>query len=296
MRIVCIEGKFSEVTVMRRRMNAEEDVEGRPYIEQIPALLRKIVDVENFIAPQNANDWLAAIGESEAEQVIQELSVFRVNVQRWLNAVTLPIDQLVLTLAQDVFSEASDLALAHKLALVLRQVADDHADWRLPELTSELAVIAKNERRFIGFSSDDSGFDPERHRGRVVVTTMHKAKGLEWDRVYLMSVNNYDFPSNMPNDRFISERWFVRSGLNLEAEALAQLTALESTSEYDWYEEGAATLRSRLDYVKERLRLLYVGITRAKRDLIVTWNSGRQGDATPSLALSELMGWWEGDR
>jgi len=257
-------------------------------------LLRKMVDVENFIAPRQDNDWLAVIGESEAEQVVEEISAFRVNVQRWLNAVTLPIDQLALTLAQDVFSEASDLALAHKLALALRQAADDHADWRLPELTAELAVIAKNERRFIGFSSDDSGFDPERHRGKVVVTTMHKAKGLEWDRVYLMSVNNYDFPSNMPNDRFISERWFIRGGLNLEAESLAQLTALESTSEYDWYEEGAATMRSRLDYVKERLRLLYVGITRAKKDLIVTWNSGRQGDATPSLALSELMGFIEG--
>ena len=117
----------------------------------------------------------------------------------------------------------------------------------------------------------------------------------------MMSVNNYDFPSNMPNDNFISEKWFVRTSahsanvrLNLEAEALSQLTALESTSEYDVYEEGTATLQSRLGYVKERLRLLYVGITRAKKDLIVTWNSGRQGDATPSLALSELMGWWEG--
>ena len=271
-------------------------------------LLRKMVDVENFVAPQNADDWRSAVGENEAEHVIQELSAFRVVIQRWLSAVTLPIDQLVLTLAQDVFSEASDLALAHKLALVLRSAADDHADWRLPELTAELAVIAKNERRFIGFSSDDSGFDPERHRGRVVVTTMHKAKGLEWDRVYLMSVNNYDFPSGMPNDRFISERWFVRSGLDLSAEALAQLSALGSryvpptnggttrppSNEYDWYEEGAATMRSRLDYVKERLRLFYVGITRAKRELIVTWNSGRQGDATPSLPLSELMGWWEG--
>ncbi|MBL0348311.1 3'-5' exonuclease [Candidatus Villigracilis affinis] len=246
--------------------------------------------MENFIAPSQADEWLAAIGEVDSPQVIEELSVFRVNVQRWLNAVALPIDQLVLTLAQDVFSGASDLALAYKLALVLRKAADDHADWRLPELASELAVIAKNERRFIGFSDDDSGFDPERHRGKVVVTTMHKAKGLEWDRVYMMSVNNYDFPSNMPNDRFISEKWFVRSGLNLEAEALEQLKALESNSEYDWYEEGTATMRSRLDYVKERLRLLYVGITRAKKDLIVTWNSGRQGDATPSLAMSELMG------
>jgi DNA helicase-2/ATP-dependent DNA helicase PcrA len=58
-------------------------------------------------------------------------------------------------------------------------------------------------------------------------------------------------------------------------------------------EVGSATTHSQLDYVKERLRLLYVGITRAKKDLIVTWNSGRQGEATPSLAMSELMGWWE---
>jgi DNA helicase-2/ATP-dependent DNA helicase PcrA len=260
-------------------------------LKRVTDVLRGLLHVEDFIAPNHADDWLSGLGE--ADEVIAELSEFRVNVQRWLNAVTLPIDQLVLTLAQDVFSEVSDLALAHKLALVLRQTADDHNDWRLPELTSELTVIAKNERRFIGFSDDDSGFDPEKHRGKVVVTTMHKAKGLEWDRVYLMSVNNYDFPSNEPNDRFISEKWFVRGSLNLEAEALAQLTALESDGEYDAYEEGAATHRSRLDYVKERLRLFYVGITRAKKDLIVTWNSGRQGDATPSLALSELMGWWE---
>jgi DNA helicase-2/ATP-dependent DNA helicase PcrA len=262
----------------------------------VTRLLRKMDNVEDFVAPHEADRWLAGVGKSEPEHVVGELQEFRVNVQRRLNAVMLPIDQLVLTLAQDVFTSAADLALAHKLALVLRQAADDHPDWRLPELTSELGVIAKNERRFIGFSSDDSGFDPEQYRGKVVVTTMHKAKGLEWDRVYLMSINNYDFPSNMPNDRFISEKWFIRGGLNLEAEALAQLSALESTSEYEYYEEGAATLRSRLNYVKERLRLFYVGITRAKRELIVTWNTGRQGDATPSLPMAELMGWWEGIR
>jgi DNA helicase-2/ATP-dependent DNA helicase PcrA len=265
--------------------------EGDPELmKHVTGLLRKITHVEDYVAPSH-DDLLNTL--SEAEEVIEELRAFRVNVQRWLNAVTLPIDQLILTLAQDVFTAPADLALAHKLALVLRKAADDHHDWRLPELTAELTLIAKNERKFIGFSEDDSGFDPERHRGKVVVTTMHKAKGLEWDRVYMMSVNNYDFPSNMPGDTFISEKWFVRGRLNLEAEALAQLTALELTSEYEWYEEGVATQQSRLGYVKERLRLLYVGITRAKKDLIVTWNTGRKGDATPSLALQELMGWWE---
>jgi DNA helicase-2/ATP-dependent DNA helicase PcrA len=249
---------------------------------------------EQGVREEAASYGETAIAEGEMEQVNAELNDFRVHVRRWLESVTLPIDQLVLTLAQDIFTEAADLALAHKLALVLRKAANDHTDWRLPELTAELAVIAKNERRFIGFSSDDSGFDPEQHKGKVVVTTMHKAKGLEWDRVYLMSVNNYDFPSNQPNDRFISEKWFLRNNLNLEAEALAQLNAATSSSEYDWYDEGASTLAARIDYVKERLRLFYVGITRAKKELIVTWNTGRQGDATPSLALSALMGWWEG--
>ncbi len=297
--------KLSKAYEVFRRDWREQRVENREVVSSdysttellnyVTALLRRLVHVEKFIAPNQADDWLSTLGESEAMHVIEELKEFRVNIQRWLapRAVTLPIDQLALTLAQDVFSEASDLALAHKLALVLRKAANDHKEWRLPELTAELAVIAKNERRFIGFSSDDSGFDPERHRGKVVVTTMHKAKGLEWDRVYMMSVNNYDFPSNMPGDTFIAEKWFVRGKLNLEAESLAQLTALESNSEYDWYEEGTATMQSRLGYVKERLRLLYVGITRAKKDLIVTWNSGRQGDATPSLAMSELIGWWE---
>ena len=268
-------------------------------------LLRKIGEMESYVAPFTPypspggrgagvrEDWLATLGEEEAEQVIPELKEFRVVVNRWLKAVTLPIDQLILTLAQELFTDAADLALAHKLALVMAQAADDHGDWRLPELTAELGVIARNERRFIGFSSDDSGFDPNAHRGVVVVTTMHKAKGLEWDRVYLMSVNNYDFPSLQPFDRYISEKWFLRSGLNLEAEALAQLRALNSTGEYEWYEEGASTAQSRADYTRERLRLLYVGITRARRDLIVTWNSGRQGDAQPSLAMEALRGWWE---
>ncbi|MDH4208567.1 MAG: hypothetical protein OEV76_06820, partial [Anaerolineae bacterium] len=128
------------------------------------------------------------------------------------------------------------------------------------------------------------------HRGQVVVSTIHKAKGLEWDRVYLMSVNSYDFPSASEGDSYISERWFARDNLNLEAEALAQLEALDRGEEY---REGEATNQARLDYAAERLRLLYVGLTRAKKELIVTWNTGRRGDQVPALPLIALQGFWE---
>ena len=53
---------------------------------------------------------------------------------------------------------------------------------------------------------------------------------------------------------------------------------------------------ARIDYAAERLRLLYVGITRAKRDLIVTWNTGRSpsGALQPAAPLIALHAWWEG--
>jgi len=156
----------------------EEIEKGRPYMERAAELLRKVRRTEEYLSPESEPvGWLASLGESEAEDVIQELIDFRVHVKRWLEAVTLPIDQLILTLAQDVFTSPADLALAHKLALVLRSAADDHADWRLPELTSELAVIAKNERRFIGFSSDDAGFDPERPTVPAWPRGTHKNRG-----------------------------------------------------------------------------------------------------------------------
>lgn len=281
--------KLSKAYQVWRRAWREDDSQ-KDFYNHLGELIRKCIEVEAFLAPRSGKDWLTSLAETESEVVTAELEAFRGLVRRWQGTALLPIDQMILTLAQDLFSEPADLALAHKLALVLRQVANDHADWRLPELTAELGVVARNERRFLGFGNDDSGFNPDRYRGKVVVSTMHKSKGLEWDRVYLMSVNNYDFPSGEPGDIYLSEKWFARNGLNLEAEALAQLENALATSEFDWKTEGQATLRARMDYVRERLRLLYVGITRARLELVITWNTGRQGTQRQSLPFAALQG------
>jgi DNA helicase-2/ATP-dependent DNA helicase PcrA len=86
----------------------------------------------------------------------------------------------------------------------------------------------------------------------------------------------------------MSDKWFARGGLNLRAEGLAQLRAIVSGAPY---REGDATGDARIEYAAERLRLLYVGITRARSELIVTWNKGRKGDliaAKPLPALRSL--------
>jgi DNA helicase-2/ATP-dependent DNA helicase PcrA len=272
------------------RRDEREDEEAIAEVQRLARAVRNCRHVEDYIWPRADRDWLHEVDLSlETEETFHYLEVFRDLVRRWQEASLLPIDQLVLTLAQDIFEEPADLAVAHKLALVLRRAGDLHPDWRLPELTQELGVVARNERRFLGLSKDDLGFDPERHRGQVVVSTIHKAKGLEWDRVYLMSVNSYNFPSAGEGDSFIAERWFVRDQMNVEAEALAQLEALDESLPY---REGEAREQARLDYAAERLRLLYVGITRAKRDLIITWNTGRRGDQTAAAPWIALQEFW----
>ena len=250
-------------------------------VDEAVKQLKRVKQVEDLVAPR-LHDWLddAAQGDSPAS-----LETFRDKTASWLRAANMPIDQLILTLSGDIFLDANDIATAHMIALHLAQLQQQQVQYRLPDFAQELYEIASNRRKFRSWGNDESRFDPDAHKGKVTVTTLHKAKGLEWDFVAIVSVNNYDFPSAEKRDSYISEKWFIRDELNLPAEALAQLDCLRGGKTY---REGFASLDARVEYAAERLRLLYVGITRARRALTISWNTGRnssQGEATPLHAL-----------
>jgi len=283
--------KLSKAYKVWRRAE-REDEEHWPFNEQIANLIKNCKRVEDYIWPRPTDTWLedVEIKFENPARIIDELTEFREVIRRWHGTIFLPIDQLILTIAQDLFLTPAELALAHKLSVLLRQFATSHPDWRLPEFTDEIKQIADNQRRFLGFSDEDSAFNPDLYPGQVVVATMHKAKGLEWDAVFLTAVNNYNFPSGEKYDQFQSEKWYVRDHLNLEAETLAQLLTLLDDHPMDWYLEGQATLEARQDFIRERLRLLFVGITRARRWLTITTNAGRNANGNvPARALLELI-------
>jgi DNA helicase II / ATP-dependent DNA helicase PcrA len=198
-----------------------------PLYQSTEELLRKCSQLEDFLWPVPGSDWLEEQHQGSVQDaVLDELDRLRFWICRWQQATLLPVDQLLLTIAQDLFTNPAELALTHKLALAMEHTANVHPDWHLEEFTLEMENIAQNRRKFAGFSEEDTGFDPDQHKGKVVVATIHKAKGLEWDRVYLMSASNYDFPSGEAYDNFIGEKWYVRNRLNLPAETLAKLKAL----------------------------------------------------------------------
>jgi DNA helicase-2/ATP-dependent DNA helicase PcrA len=255
-------------------------------ITDLANLINTISEPETFLAPRPGRDWLDSIPE-KYQSFRNYLVDFKSSMLKWQDAAQLPIDQLIMTISSEIFTEPAAQALSHMLASHVKLLSNSHPAWGLSAFLDELRALARNERRF--YSSGDEGqFNPDDHKGKVVVTTAHKAKGLEWDRVYLMSANNYNFPAGDDGDIYIAEKWFIRDNLNLPAETIACLDYL-ADPEKSYPVEGTASVTARDEYIRERLRLFYVSITRAKRELIITWNTGRSGKCIPCKALNALI-------
>lgn len=270
--------------------------------ERDEAWLTQAVQVFNGADQAESFLWPSPAGTNSAEPIYATLAAidpelaedarqFSDHVRRWLDAITLPVDQLALIINQELFSDPADIALGFKFASSLRLAAFQHPTWRLPEFAKELEDISTRERRYFGLDTAIEGYQPT--PGKVTVATMHQAKGLEWDRVYVTGVSSYAFPSMEPNDYYGDEKHYLAGRLNLKAEIAAQLDALLTRR---GYEPGLATRRARVDFAAERLRLLYVAITRARRELMISWNTGRFAAKSqsavnrPSLALVALGG------
>ena len=172
---------------------------------------------------------------------------------------------MVLAMADELFAHSErhdgDLAIAYQIATILRNWREAQPDWRLPELIFELNNVVTGRRSLPIAKPSDFGYEPA--PGRITLATQHSAKGLEWDAVFLVGIDGYWIPSNLEayfqgvNEAF---------GGDPSAEAAAQLHYLLQGNA-GIYSGRSATESAHIDIISERLRLLYVGITRARRYL-----------------------------
>jgi DNA helicase-2/ATP-dependent DNA helicase PcrA len=117
---------------------------------------------------------------------------------------------------------------------------------------------------------------PDRAReGAVQILTIHTAKGLEWDRVFVPFVVDGSFPSTQGRDRWTSNAKGFPYPLRGDADVLPRLTA--------WTSKGLSALVA--DYVEEatseEIRLAYVAFTRARHALHVSGHRWGRTQKTP---------------
>lgn len=103
--------------------------------------------------------------------------------------------------------------------------------------------------------------------GSVTLATIHKSKGMEWDAVIITGINKSDFPSSL-DDYFRVDRKYLRPDfeypeafVNMDIDKILGINRGKTRASY---EDDL-----KLALIGERVRLLYVGITRAKSSLLL---------------------------
>lgn len=241
---------------------------------KILPLLRSIYLPELFLFPSSSygidRSFPKGILSPEEEGVLERLSDF---LKRCLSVRSLPVEDLVLTLSdllfqpnyfQDDKNVQSDQAVAYHIAQLVGQWRELHPEWRLPELSARLREVAKGRIPLRLTGTMTEGYTPS--PGRITLSTQHGAKGMEWDGVFLVGIDGRWIPGTLEAPFYSSNLY---QGIDLSAETKYFLQEL-----MDWNNDSAPghtpTEAAQIEVICERLRLLYVGITRARRYLYVS--------------------------
>jgi DNA helicase-2/ATP-dependent DNA helicase PcrA len=263
---------------------------------RLQTVLRSVYQPESLLFPQEYGGLAAALPANVVqEQELNHIARLVNFLQRLFPLALLPIDDLVIALGDELFAATektgqvneTDLAIAYQVANVLRRWYDMEPSWRLPELAEQLGDVARGRIRLNVVDAVDEGFEPR--PGRVTLTTQHSAKGLEWDAVFLIGIDGMWIPGSL-------DSLFLGVDSDLGGDPTAEITAqlqLLMKGHPTNYSGLTATESAHVEVIAERLRLLYVGITRARRFLHITRSRvtrkyAREYNAEPTTALGVL--------
>lgn len=190
---------------------------------------------------------------------LEEAARFAGEAAVWLRASALPIEELIATLVIELRMPAEMAGFSANLARYLSRLMREHPEYGLAEVASHLDRRRATDVSISISDSNSSVYQPR--KGIITVSTYHRAKGLEWDVVYLTGLNEWHFPSD-PASKFFEDK---------SEEACAVERAIGDLSARV---PGGRVNQPppEIEYIAERLRLVYVGITRAKKALSMSYH------------------------
>ncbi|MCY7384550.1 MAG: ATP-dependent helicase [Microcoleus sp. CAN_BIN18] len=168
----------------------------------------------------------------------------------------LPPYQIISFLALALQYDQTELATADKLAeRVAIQTAGNNLMSNILEVLSEIV----SSERFEPVDADDKIEERYTSKGQLTIITMHKAKGLDWDCVFLPFLHDQTIPGSLrvlPQARFLGDFTLAEVARAQIRASLHEKYPLPNLAEA-WEQAG---------YLKtaEEFRLLYVAMTRAK--------------------------------
>ena len=196
------------------------------------------------------------------------------------------IDKLILFIGNSMMMEDEERAIVDYLGFYVKYLLAENNSMNLQQIYN---LLSDRKNRVFSYIievvSEINGY--EALPGSITVCNYHKSKGLEWDCVFLLGMTQFNFPDNI-YEKFQCDKWYLKEKYkNPESNIKAEIDFMlhgEVTKNY------AKEIKENL--IKEKIRLLYVGITRAKEMLILS--ASEKNSATdrnkqnPSMYLNIL--------
>lgn len=209
-------------------------------------------------------------------------------IKQFVEFPTTVPEKLILFIAEKLNFDREERAIAQKIANDIRYLISQTPGWTLTDLAVELNNTKNLFNFFAGIVWELKGYKPK--SGVVTVSTYHKAKGLEWDIVFLAHINNENFPVLL-SDKFKGEyRYLKEDYSNPRCFAESELELITGNKPLKDF-----IRKSKIETISERTRLLYVGITRAKQYLFLSAVSGKSPVTKPSEYFYELRNYIKGN-
>ncbi len=207
-----------------------------------------------------------------------------------LDLVRRIIDTIGIDLELTSSVSATAGARRDNLDLFVQAVADFQAIDGEVSLPALLAFLAAEDEMGTGLDiATPSEADS------VKLLTVHRAKGLEWDTVFVVGVSADKFPSSRGRSQWTTGSWVLPAPLRGDASDTPQLRG---------YDKGALEqlkAEARAHEATEELRLAYVALTRARHTLFVSsylWAESRAKPLGPSdyqRTVREAVESWGGE-
>lgn len=192
------------------------------------------------------------IMQNQDESTSECLSKLLWDLNYWLENSALALDELTVKIGNYYYFSQVEKSNIYMISLLLKKLSMQY--------TSQDALIEKieelskkpvmNQYRFF---SEEEGAERTTNAGQIQIMTYHKAKGDEFDHVFIPQLTEEILPLEASSVKIKSKERFIEAikGLNL-----------------DYRKKDEAQMKC--FQIEENLRLFYVAVTRAKKKLYIS--------------------------
>ena len=232
-------------------------------------LYKKLADFINFIDNPNNINFLIKILETHilkkklTQTEIKKIyaknfyeEYFYLDIKKIFDLLNYSLnskEKVLIYISQNFDFNPHEIEIIENISLNLKSIFKFNPKWTYSDLIFELKQVENNKFNYFNWNVNKKIKENE----QISISTYHKSKGREWDIVFVLGLNENNFPVFTHKEQ-IGEAFYINDNVK-------NIDFFVTNSIKKYLETNSLTFENyKEEKIKESLRIIYVGLTRAK--------------------------------